>query len=84
MDTMYATFQGMATRAQNERPTEDMKQSYFCEFRHAPIPTFNSEGGRQEAEFWFDSIVKHLNTMGVLEEYWIEFTVYKIEGQASN
>ena len=45
MDTMYATFQGMATRAQNERSAEDRKQSYFQEFRRVPIPTFNSEGG---------------------------------------
>ena len=28
-DAMYATFQGMATRARNERPTEDRKQGYF-------------------------------------------------------
>ncbi|XP_024027959.1 uncharacterized protein LOC112093529 [Morus notabilis] len=84
MDAMYAAFRGIATRAQNERPAEDKKQSYFHEFKRAPIPTFNSEGGPQEAEYWFDSIVKHLNTMGVPKEYWIEFAVYKMEGQASN
>ncbi|XP_024018441.1 uncharacterized protein LOC112090707 [Morus notabilis] len=83
MDAMYATFQGMATRAQNERLVEDRKHSYFREFRRAPIPAFNSEGGPQEAEYWFDSIVKHLNTIGIPEEYWEEFTVYKMEGRAS-
>ncbi|XP_024019523.1 uncharacterized protein LOC112091040 [Morus notabilis] len=83
MDAMYAAFQGMATRAQNELPAEDRKQSYFREFIRGHIPTFNSEGRPQEAEYWFDSIVKHLNTMGVPEEYWVEFTVYKMEGQAS-
>ncbi|XP_024024092.1 uncharacterized protein LOC112092350 [Morus notabilis] len=83
MDAMYAVFQGMATRTQNERPTEDRKQSYFREFRRGHIPTFNSEGGPQEAEYWFDSIVKHLNTMRVPEEYWVEFVVYKLEGQTS-
>ncbi|EXB68037.1 hypothetical protein L484_009644 [Morus notabilis] len=51
--------------------------------RRAPIPSFNSEGGPQEAEFWIDSIVKHLSTMGVPDEYWVEFTVYKIEGLAN-
>ena len=29
LDSMYAAFRGMATRAQNERPVEDMKQGYF-------------------------------------------------------
>ncbi|XP_024025359.1 uncharacterized protein LOC112092721 [Morus notabilis] len=84
MDAMYAAFQDMATRAQNERPTKDRKHSYFREFRRAPIPIFNSEGGPQEAEYWFDSIVKHLNTIRVPKEYWVEFVVYKMEGQASN
>jgi len=60
---MYAAFQGMATRARNERPAGDRKQEYFREFRRAPIPSFNSEGGPQEAEFWIDSIVKHLSTI---------------------
>ncbi|XP_024030845.1 uncharacterized protein LOC112094388 [Morus notabilis] len=83
MDGMYAAFQGMATQAQNERAAEERKHSYFWEFRRAPIPTFNSEGGPQEAEYWFDSIVKHLNTMGIPKEYWVEFAVYKMEGQAS-
>ncbi|XP_024018554.1 uncharacterized protein LOC112090749 [Morus notabilis] len=83
MDAMYGAFQGMATQAQNERPADDRKHSYFCEFGHAHILIFNSEGGSQEAEYWFDSIVNHLNTMGVTEEYWIEFAVYKMEGQAS-
>ncbi|EXB28509.1 hypothetical protein L484_006131 [Morus notabilis] len=79
--TMYAAFQVMATRAQNERPAEDRKQGYFWEFRRAPIPMFNSEGGPQEAKFLFDFIVKHLNTMEVPDEYWVEFVVYKMEGQ---
>ncbi|XP_024029331.1 uncharacterized protein LOC112093946 [Morus notabilis] len=80
LDAMYAAFQGMATRARNERPVEDRKQGYFREFKRAPIPSFNSEGGPQEAEFWLDSIVKHLSTMRVPDEYWVEFAVYKIEG----
>ncbi|XP_024028938.1 uncharacterized protein LOC112093846 [Morus notabilis] len=80
LDAMYAAFQGMATRAQNERLVEDRKQGYFQEFRRAPIPSFNSEGGPQEAEFWLDSIVKHLSTMGVPYEYWVEFAVYKMGG----
>ncbi|EXB31243.1 hypothetical protein L484_014724 [Morus notabilis] len=83
LDAMYAAFQGMATRARNEQPVEDRKQGYFREFRRAPIPSFNSEGGPQEAEFWLDSIVKHLNTMGVPDEYWVEFAVYKMEGLAN-
>ena len=82
-DAMYTAFQGMATRARNERPAEDRKQGYFWEFRRAPIPSFNSEGGPQEAEFWIDSIVKHLSTMGVPDEYWVEFAVYKMEGLAN-
>ena len=82
-DAMYAAFQGMATRARNERPAEDQKQGYFQEFRRAPIPSFNSEGGPQEAEFWIDSIVKHLSTMGVPDKYWVEFAVYKMEGLAN-
>ena len=45
LDAMYAAFQGMTTRAQNEQPVEDRKQGYFQEFRRAPIPSFNSEGG---------------------------------------
>ena len=48
-----------------------------------PIPSFNSEGGPQEAEFWIDSIVKHLSTTGVPDEYWVEFVVYKTEGLAN-
>ena len=68
-DAMFTAFQGMATRARNERPAGDRKQEYFREFRRAPIPSFNSEGGPQEAEFWIDSIVKHLSTMGVPNEY---------------
>ncbi|XP_024019293.1 uncharacterized protein LOC112090971 [Morus notabilis] len=80
LDAMYAAFQGMATRARNERPVEDRKQGYFQEFKRTPIPSFNSEGGPQEAEFWIDSIVKHLSTMGVPDEYWVEFAVYKMEG----
>ncbi|EXB66278.1 hypothetical protein L484_003034 [Morus notabilis] len=80
MDAMYVAFQGMATRAQNERPAKDRKQSYFLKFRRGPIPTFNSEGGPQEVEYWFDFIVKYRNTMGIPEEYLVEFTVYKLEG----
>lgn len=41
---------------------------------------FSSEGVLQKVEYWFESILKHLNTMGVLEEYRIEFTAYKLEG----
>ncbi|XP_024018677.1 uncharacterized protein LOC112090793 [Morus notabilis] len=73
----------MATRAQNERPVEDRKQGYFQKFRRVPIPSFNSEGGPQEAEFWLDFIVKHLSIMGVPDEYWVEFAVYKMEGLAN-
>ncbi|XP_024028603.1 uncharacterized protein LOC112093763 [Morus notabilis] len=80
LDAMYAAFQAMATRAQNERAVEDRKQGYFQKFRRAAIPLFNSEGGPQEIEFWFDSIVKHLSTMGVPDEYWVEFAVNKMEG----
>ena len=81
-DAMFTAFQGMATRAQNEQPVEDRKQGYFWKFRRAHIPSFNSEGGTQEAEFWIDSIVKHLSTMGVPDKYWVEFVVYKMESLA--
>ncbi|XP_024021690.1 uncharacterized protein LOC112091693 [Morus notabilis] len=83
MEAMYVTFQGMATRANNDRPAGDRKQGYFLEFICGSIPTFNSEGGPQEAEYLFESIIKYLNTMGVPEEYWVEFAAYKFEGQAS-
>ncbi|XP_024025041.1 uncharacterized protein LOC112092646 [Morus notabilis] len=68
LDAMYAAFQGMATRARNERPVEDKKQG---------------EGGPQEAELWLDYIVKHLSTIGVPDEYWVEFAVYKMVGLAN-
>ncbi|EXB29428.1 hypothetical protein L484_022098 [Morus notabilis] len=82
MEAMYAAFQGMATRAQNERPAEDRKQNYFCEYRRSSIPAFTSAGGLEEAEYWFESVSKHLSTMGVPDEYWVEFTAFKFEGPA--
>ncbi|XP_024031635.1 uncharacterized protein LOC112094577 [Morus notabilis] len=80
MEAMYAAFQGMATRAQNERPADDRKQNYFHEYRRSSIPAFTSADGPQEAVYWFKSVSKHLSTTGVPDEYWVEFTAFKFEG----
>ena len=50
LNVMYEAFQGMATLTHHERPAEDRKQEYFCEFRRLPIPTFNDERGPQVAD----------------------------------
>ncbi|XP_024024260.1 uncharacterized protein LOC112092398 [Morus notabilis] len=82
MEAMYAAFLGMATRAQNERPAEDRKHNYFCEYMRSSIPVFTNAGGPEEAEYWFESVSKHLSTMGVPDEYWVEFAAFKFEGPA--
>ncbi|XP_024021738.1 uncharacterized protein LOC112091709 [Morus notabilis] len=82
MEAMYAAFQGMATRAQNECPAEDRKHNYFREYKRSSIPAFTSAGGPQEAEYWFESVSKHLSTMGVPNEHWVEFAAFKFEGPA--
>ncbi|XP_024028895.1 uncharacterized protein LOC112093831 [Morus notabilis] len=84
MEAMYAAIQGMATRAQNECPAEDRKQNYFYEYKHSSILAFTSVGGPQKAEYWFESVSKHLSTIGVPDEYWVEFITFKFEGPAGH
>ncbi|EXB93626.1 hypothetical protein L484_018011 [Morus notabilis] len=71
IEAIYAAFQGMATRAQNERPAEDRKQNYFREYRRSSIPVFTNAGGPEETE--------HLSTMGVPDDYWLEFAAFKLK-----
>ena len=79
---MYRAFQGMATHAQNDNQGGDSKQGYLRDFIQSRAASFNGEAEPKEAEDWFKSIVKHLNTQGVLQEYRVEFASYKFEGQA--
>ncbi|XP_024022358.1 uncharacterized protein LOC21392684 [Morus notabilis] len=81
MEAMYAAFQGMATRAQNERLAEDRKQNYFCEYRRSSIPAFTSAGGPQEAEYWIEKLQEEPqeDPKGVTEKAVIKGKVFAYE-----
>ncbi|EXB23631.1 Alcohol dehydrogenase-like 6 [Morus notabilis] len=71
LDAMYAAFQGMATKAQNERPVEHRKQGYFQEFRRVPIHSFNTKAfgitdfiNPNECNECIQQVVKHITDGG--------------------
>ncbi|XP_024017802.1 uncharacterized protein LOC112090532, partial [Morus notabilis] len=68
LDAMYAAFQGMATRARNERPAEDRKQGYFQEFRRAPIPSFNMYKMEGLANTWWKQVKRRMDVVGLTWE----------------
>ena len=80
MRSMFAAFRQMAARARLEDSDVGRRHAYFKEFWRASVLTFDGNGDPQLAEYWLDSIVKHLDTLGVPEEYRVEFAVYKLEG----
>ena len=79
---MYEAFRGMATRPREE--PSDLKQQYLREFRKVDVPVLKGDGGPERAEAWMETIMKHFDTLGVPNEYRVEFAAYKLEDQAYN